>query len=86
MKTMSLLRFVRSPWPWPGATNIRPRSIESSTATAGAAPSVQQGANARSANPLNSESSPGETTGSVGGTPGGTSSAQTEPSSSNGVR
>lgn len=60
--------------------------IEPSTATAGAAPSVQQGANARSANPLNSESSPGETTGSVGGTPGGTSSAQTEPSSSNGVR
>ena len=61
--------------------------VESSATTPGAAAHVQQdGASERSANPLNSEASPGETTGSIGGTPGGTSSAQTVPSSSDGIR
>ena len=60
--------------------------IAPTTATAGTAAPLANGASARSANPLDNQDSPTETTGSVGGTPGGTSSAQTVPSSSDGIR
>ena len=60
--------------------------IQSSSTAPGTAASVQNGASTRSADPLNSQADPNETTGSVGGSPGGTSSIQTVPSSSNGVR
>ena len=54
--------------------------------TAGTAPVAPEGATPRGVDAPNDQADPGETTGSVGGSPAGTSSAQTEPSSSNGVR
>ena len=54
--------------------------------TAGTAPAAPDGASARGVDAPNNQADPGETTGSVGGSPGGTSSAQTEPSSSSGIR
>ena len=49
-------------------------------------PAIQSGPRDTDAAPLNNQADPSETTGSVGGAPGGTSSLQTVPSSSDGVR
>ncbi len=49
-------------------------------------PAIQSGTRETDATPLNNQADPSQTTGSVGGAPGGTSSLQTVPSSSNGVR
>ena len=54
--------------------------------SAGTAPSHDNGESDRSVNPLNNQADPSETTGSLGGAPAGTASAQTAPSSSNGIR
>ena len=49
-------------------------------------PAIQSGGADNGATPLNNQADPSDTTGSVGGAPGGTSSLQTVPSSSDGVR
>ncbi len=49
-------------------------------------PALQSSPRETDATPLNNQADPSQTTGSVGGAPGGTSSLQTVPSSSNGVR
>ncbi len=49
-------------------------------------PAIQTGGPDTGAAPLNNQADPTDTTGSVGGAPGGTSSLQTVPSSSDGVR
>jgi len=69
-----------------GCNQYSTPGIQSTAATPGTAAPIQNGASERSANPLNNQDEPSETTGSVGGSPGGTSSAQTVPSSSDGVR
>ena len=68
-----------------GCNQYSTPAIESSTSARNGAP-VESVADTQPAAPLNNGSDPSQTTGSVGGSPSGTSSVQTVPSSSNGVR
>ncbi len=70
-----------------GCNQYSTPAIQSTTATGGAAAGAAgNGVTGRSVDPLNSQADPGETTGSLGGSPAGTASSQTAPSSSDGVR
>ena len=85
MKYRTCLTLAAATLALAGCNQYSTPAVESSTSARANAP-VQDVANTQSAAPINNQADPSQTTGSVGGSPGGTSSVQTVPSSSNGVR